>query len=332
MPTWIEPMKALLAAQVPGRAREWAFEFKWDGIRALTFHTGADKGSGAGLRILSRNGLDATFRYPELAGLREGLGNRTAILDGEIIATDEHGNPSFPILQRRMHVTRPDAVVQLARDVPIQYVLFDVLYLDGRDLRDVPWSERRERLESIAALLPPACRLSPARIGRGADMLHVATERGLEGIVAKRTDGVYEAGERSGAWLKIKIVQRQELVVGGWVPGMSGDGSLRPNEIGNMLLGYYDQRGKFQFAGAVGTGFTQETSRELVKRLRPLRASQKPFAEDFGVRRTRAPIQWVKPEIVVEVEYRRWPEGGLIHQSSFKGIREDKSPASELAE
>ena len=281
-------------------------------------------GGRRGARIFSRNGIEATVRSPELAVLGEAMGARSVILDGEIIAVDGEGRPSFPILARRMHVTRGEAVARMAREVPVQYVLFDVLWLDGEDLREMAFSERRERLESLAGILPGAYRLSPMRVGRGADLLRVATERGLEGIVAKRMTSVYEAGERSGAWLKIKIVQRQELVIGGWVPGTSGDGSVRAAEIGNLLLGYFDGVGKFQFAGAVGTGFTRETSRELVKMLRPLKISEKPFAEDFGVRRTRAAIQWVRPEVVVEVEYRRWPAGGLMHQAAFKGVREDK--------
>ena len=133
MPSWVEPMKALLAGAVPGKASEWGFEFKWDGIRALSFFDG--KRGGAGLRILSRNGNEATFRYPELAGLGEALGARSVILDGEIIATDAEGNPSFPMLAKRMHVTKAEAVERMAREVPVQYVLFDVLWLDGVDLR-----------------------------------------------------------------------------------------------------------------------------------------------------------------------------------------------------
>ncbi len=146
----------LLAAHVPANSHDFAFEIKWDGIRAISFADGKT------FRILSRNALDATFRYPELAELGEALGHRTAILDGEIIALDPEGNPSFPLLQQRMNVTRPDAVAQAARLIEVRYVLFDVLFLDGRDLRAAPWRERRERLESLAPSLPPAVKLSPA--------------------------------------------------------------------------------------------------------------------------------------------------------------------------
>ncbi|MGN6368095.1 MAG: non-homologous end-joining DNA ligase [Phycisphaerae bacterium] len=329
MPGWVEPMMALLAGAVPGHSHEWAFEFKWDGIRALSFFDGR-----GGLKILSRNGNDATFRYPELAGLGKGLGGRSVILDGEIIAVDREGRPSFPTLAKRMHVTRAEAVERMAREVPVQYVLFDCLWLDGEDLRGLGFSERRERLESLKGVLPEAYRLSPVRVGRGADMLAVATERGLEGIVAKRLTSVYEAGERSGAWLKIKIVQRQEMVVGGWVPEVSGSGEVRRDQVGSLVLGYYDGEGRLRHAGSVGTGFTEESSREMVKRLRKLETGENPFGVELAVGRwgRKKATRWVRPEVVVEVEYRRWPEGGMMHQTAFKGVREDKKARDVVRE
>jgi bifunctional non-homologous end joining protein LigD len=328
MPTWIDPMKAVLTAHVPSETKGWAFEIKWDGIRTLAFHDGKS------MRLLSRNALDATFRYPELAELGRALGRRTAILDGEIIALNEKGDPSFPELQKRMNVTTKIAVERAAREVEISYVLFDVLYLDGRNLRDDPFTTRRQKLETLASLLPPACRLSPVRVGghkQGMDMLAAARDRGLEGIMAKRTDSLYETGRRSSSWLKIKIIQRQELVIGGWVPQMSLDGKLKPDQIGAILLGYHDKPGGevLHFAGAVGTGFDNQASREMVKRLRPLHIQSSPFHELTEFRRFRAAVQWVRPEVVVEIEYRRWPEGALMHQAAFKGVREDK-PAKDV--
>ena len=318
-------MKALLAAHVPANANNYAFEIKWDGIRALSFADGKT------FRILSRSALDGTFRYPELAKLGDALGHRTAILDGEIIALDPDGNPSFPLLQQRMNVTRPDAVAHAARLIEVRYVLFDVLFLDRRDLRAAPWRERRERLESLAPLLPPAVRLSPARVGQGKEMLAAATEKGLEGIVAKRIDSEYEAGGRSGSWLKIKLVQRQELIVAGWVPEVGGDGTIRP-AIGSLVLAYYDKAGKLHHAGNVGTGFNAQASTDMIKRLRPLKTTVNPFGAPLAPGRWRGPrppTQWVTPEVVVEVEYRRWPAGGLMHQSAFKGVRTDK-PARDV--
>ena len=172
------------------------------------------------------------------------------------------------------------------------------------------------------------------RVGRGADMLKVATERGLEGIVAKRLSSIYEAGERSGAWLKIKIVQRQELVVGGWVPEVSGSGEVRSNHVGSLVLGYYDSAGKLKHAGSVGTGFTDETSAEMVKRLKKLETKENPFGMEAPIGRwgRKKATRWVRPEVVVEVEYRRWPAGGMVQQSAFTGVREDKAAREVVRE
>jgi bifunctional non-homologous end joining protein LigD len=325
-------MKTLLVADVPPETdrEHWAYEIKWDGVRTLAFHNGST------FHLFSRNHLEATFRYPELSELGRALGHRSAILDGEIIAVDEKGNPDFPLLQKRMNVTRPSAVEKAAREIEISFIIFDVLYLDGRDLRKTLWEQRRERLETLAPLLPPTCRLSPVQLGSkhknqgGEEMLDVARQKGLEGIVGKKINALYEAGERSGSWVKIKLVQRQELVIGGWVPEVSLDGQLRRDHIGALILGFYEPGGKrFHLAGAVGTGFTNESSRAMVEKLKPLASDQSPFHEATEIRKFRAPVQWVKPRVVVEVEYRRWPAGGLMHQAAYKGIRTDK-PAKDV--
>ncbi len=166
-------------------------------------------------------------------------------------------------------------------------------------------------------------------------MLAAATDKGLEGIVAKRLDSPYETGQRSRSWLKIKLVQRQELVVAGWVPEVAADGTLRANAIGSLVLSYYDQAGKLHHAGNVGTGFNAQSSIDLIKRLRQLKTTNNPFGAPLAPGRWRGPrppTQWVKPQLVVEVEYRRWPTGGLMHQSAYKGLRTDKPPRDVIRE
>jgi bifunctional non-homologous end joining protein LigD len=211
MPARLVPMLAATGA-LPPHQEAWAFEVKWDGVRAIAY---AQPGR---LRLESRNLNDVSAAYPEVRGLVEDLGMCEAVLDGEVVAFDENGRPSFERLQRRMHVTAPSAVRRLAASTPVVYAIFDLLYLDGHSLMELPYSERRARLEALE-LNGPAWRVPAAHPGAGAELLKATREQGLEGIVAKRLDSRYEPGRRTGAWLKIKHTLRQELVIGGWLPG-----------------------------------------------------------------------------------------------------------------
>jgi bifunctional non-homologous end joining protein LigD len=322
MPTRIDPMLATLSA-LPANESAYAFEFKWDGVRAMAF---CQDGS---IRLLSRNLLDITMRYPELHALGRAVESHRAILDGEVIALDEMDRPSFPLLQRRMHVGDPAAVARLTKQVPVFYFIFDLLYLDGQSLMDRPFTKRRERLEELT-LMGPSWQVSPAHVGQGTAMLDAATRTGLEGIVAKRLDGIYEPGRRSGNWLKIKIVQRQEFVVGGWTPEEN-----RSRGLGSLLVGYYESqvpshgnKPQLRFAGGVGTGFSQSTAAEILTLLRQHVRPDSPFVDRIA----RKNVTWVDPKIVIEVEYRRWPEGGQIQQTAFKGLRTDKNPRAVVRE
>lgn len=323
LPAGIEPMLAVLSQDLPIDPDHWGFEYKWDGVRALCYWDGRR------LRLESRNQLDITRRYPELHVLAEALGSRSAILDGEIVALDENDRPSFPLLQNRMHVNDPVAIERLVAEVPVRYLVFDLLHLDGRSTIDRPYLHRRDLLEQLT-LVGPSWEVPPAHVGEGAAMLAAARENQLEGIVAKHIDSVYEPGRRSPAWLKIKVVARQEFVVGGWVP----EGGNNLGRVGSLLLGYYERGQKprggkvLRFAGGVGTGFNDTWHRELTSLLRPMTRASSPFVNPVPKRQA----VFVEPMLVAEVEYRRWPAGAQVQQASFKGLRTDKDPRRVVRE
>ena len=192
---------------------------------------------------------------PEIRGMLSNLGMREVVLDGEIVAFDDEGKPSFERLQRRMHVTQPSAVRRLAQSTPVVYAIFDLLFLDGENLMGRPYSERREALEALE-LTGPAWRVPAAHPGQGRALLQATGAQGLEGVMAKRLDSRYEPGRRTGAWIKIKHTRRQELVIGGWIPGEG----RRRESIGALLMGHFED-GRLRYAGRVGTGFTRAHAR-----------------------------------------------------------------------
>jgi bifunctional non-homologous end joining protein LigD len=310
----IDPMLAL-ASDLPASGKEWAYEFKWDGMRAIC------RCADATVRLSSRAGNDVTNQYPELQALGKALRRQRVVLDGEIIALDEYDRPSFPNLQHRMHVVKPTDALVAAR--PVVYVVFDLLYLNEESLLDEPFSKRRERLGKLK-IDGPHWRLSPSYDDAGEPMLQTARETGLEGVVAKRLDSIYEPGRRQGSWLKIKVVLGQELVIGGWIP-QEGSGGKR---VGSLLMGYYDADHKLQFAGAIGTGFDAEAHAMLSAKLSRLQRAGNPFAEKLPKKEA----IFVRPTLVAEIEYRRWPAGGSIHQGAYKGLRTDKQADTVVKE
>lgn len=312
-PEVLAPMLAV-AGPMPHHPDRYAFELKWDGVRVLAHLDGR-----GGVRLQSRSLRDVTVAYPELAGLADALGDTPAVLDGEVVALDDDGNPSFQRLQERMHTADARVARRRAAAVPAVYFAFDLLHLDGVPLLDQPWSERRVRLDGLG-LAGPAWAAPPAFVGEGDATLAVARARQLEGVVAKTLTGTYEPGRRSSAWIKHKLLRQLEAVVGGWLPGKGG----RSGRIGALLLGLPADSG-LRFLGGVGTGFTDAELARLQDRLAPTVTSGNPFTSEAQPARRDA--VFVRPELVVDVAYGERTTAGILRHPVYRGVRIDKTPA-----
>ncbi|WP_433261816.1 non-homologous end-joining DNA ligase [Actinosynnema sp. CS-041913] len=306
-PDLVRPMLAT-AGELPD-GPGWAFEFKWDGVRAVAYVLDRK------LRLMTRNDLEVSRSYPELralGGLVDGV-----VLDGEVVALDR-GRPSFGRLQSRMHVGRPTDDL-LAR-VPVVYYVFDLLFADGERLVDQPYTRRRELLEGLG-LAAAQVQVPPRFTGvHGEDVLTAARDHCLEGVVAKRVTSRYEPGRRSRSWIKVPLLHTQEVVIGGWKPG---DGRRR-GTVGSLLLGIPTPDG-LHYIGKVGTGFTQAILDDLHDRLRPLEQPRPPFTDAVPPEHARA-AHWTRPDLVGEVEYRTFTEDGRLRHASWRGLRPDKTP------
>lgn len=284
----------------------WAYEFKWDGIRAIAVIT-------AGVtRLYARSGVEVTAAYPELAGIGAGLDD--AILDGEVVTMDEAGRPSFQLIAERMHVREPARAARLAITLPVSYLAFDVLRSGGRDAFAMPYTTRREMLEALPlgarAVIPPSFDDGPAT-------MTASHENALEGVVAKRTGSHYQPGLRSPDWVKVKLEESCEFVVGGWRSGKRA--------LGALLVGV-PADGGLLFCGRVGGGISGAAERALLDALRDLSIQRSPFAGTVPREDARGAV-WVEPKLVVEVKFSHRTREGRLRFPRFLRIRPDLTPA-----
>ena len=310
MPKIITPMLAELGKGIPPAGDDWVYEIKWDGVRAICF---LDSGN---LRMMSRNGNTIEKQYPELSILPHQIKATRAILDGEIAALDDQGRPSFELLQRRINVAEASAIARLSRQKPVVFFAFDLLYLDGRDLRGLPLLERKGLLKEV---LEPSdtIRHSEHFSSPPSDLLEAAKQQGLEGIVGKRTTSAYES-RRSANWLKWKVIASSYFVICGYTDG-------ERHGFGALVLGVWD-KSKLRWAGNVGTGFDRLKIDMLMKKLAPLKTARSPFpASTRGLPKK---VTWVKPEVLCEIKFANWTEEGRLRAPVFLGLRTDLDPSA----
>jgi bifunctional non-homologous end joining protein LigD len=315
MPTTIHPMLAT-SVDKPFDGPDWLFEIKWDGYRAVAF---IEDGK---FRLVSRNQNELTQRYPELKDLPRSVKAKTAILDGEVVALDKEGRASFSLMQQRTGF-RPHGRSRAANaDVPVLYYAFDLLYLDGYDLRKLPLVDRKKQLASIL-ITGDHLRFSDHYEKQGKALFAMARAKGLEGILAKKRDSIY-VERRSSEWLKIKITHRLECVVGGYT---EPEGSRA--HFGSIVLGLYDKQGRLIHVGQAGSGFDQKSLDEVWKLLKKRETRKNPF---YGEVEALRKVYWVKPDLIAEIEYAEWTDGTSsgsgpkLRAPVFLGLRDDKDP------
>lgn len=312
MPSEITPMMAHLAEKPPEGDR-WLYEIKWDGVRAICF---LENGR---MRMISRNGNSFDRQYPELGVIPNFIKAGTAIIDAEIAVVDEQGRSSFGLIQPRIHQTDPNTIAHLARNAPVKLFAFDLLYLDGYDLRNAELIDRKETLRQI---VEPCDRMqfSEHYVAKGAEMLEAARAHGLEGVMAKCITSKYQP-RRSRDWLKVKVTGRQEFVICGYTHG-------ERDTFSSLVLGV--RKGdEWVYVGNVGTGFNEKSLADLYARLRRLETNKTPFAKKPAMLRR---VTWVQPELVCEIKFIEWTRDGKLRAPVFMGLRTDKAAEEVVPE
>ena len=305
-PHYIAPMKAALGEQP--RDPGWTFEIKWDGMRAITC---IDPSDSVSVRMWSGNQIEITHRFPELDAIGHALGGARAVIDGELVALAEDGLPSFERMQSRMHVDRAADARRRASEVPVTYVVFDLLLLDDNELTSLPLSARRGALEEL--FVPKTQWLLSTQHEDG-DALNAAVHAmELEGMMAKRLDSPYLPGKRTTAWRKVKRRVERAFVVGGWAEGSGG----RAGRVGGLLIGGY-RDGALAYAGRVGSGLRDDENRALLQAFADLRRDTSPFVAGAVPKVEARDAQWVEPQIVIEVAFAEWTNEGRVRHPSYQ--------------
>ena len=320
-PQFVEPMKALLVEKLP-KGEEWIYELKFDGVRALAIRRGRE------IELVSRAAKDLTAKYHEIADAVPELANNEFVLDGEIVAVDKQGRSSFQLLQ--------SYYMPAGRKPELLYYVFDLINLNGRDIRGLKLEQRKQLAESLLADAPERIRFSGSIKADSAKLMKAMQARGLEGLIAKRKDSKYETGRRSGAWVKFKWTNEQEFVIGGYTEPRG-----TRSHFGALLVGYYES-GKLMFAAKVGTGFDQKLLRSLHEKFQKLIQPDCPFAnlpeksnagrsQGLTAREMRL-CTWLEPKLVCQVRFAEWTRDGHLRQPAFLGLREDKRPEEVVRE
>jgi bifunctional non-homologous end joining protein LigD len=318
LPEKVRPMLAT-PGRLPASDDGWAYEIKWDGVRAITFVDGGR------IRMQSRNDKELAPSFPEFREIGEVMGARPCVLDGEIVVIGDDGIPDFGRLQHRLHLASTGAIAKQSAASPASYVIFDLLHLDGRPLFSLPYDERREQLEALRLSGSSFTTADSFRDAQGIDILRATKDAGLEGVIAKQRRSPYVQGKRSESWIKIKNVRAQEVVIGGWTEGAGN----REGSMGALLVGIPSEDG-LRFVGKVGTGFSAGDRQHLMDLLRPDARKTSPFVPTSAVKEPSA--HFVRPRYVGEVGFGEWTAAGHLRHPTWRGMRDDKVPADVVVE